>query len=96
GPMKSKPYDYYEQIVRMKHNADKFELRLRLVRFAQQHGVKPAVRNTPHRGAHFLLLYHNIWYGTMQQDILSLLSSYGDSINPAAAGKKRIVVARAV
>jgi len=42
--MKTKPYDYFEQIVRMKHKADKFELRLRLVQFAQQYGVKPAAQ----------------------------------------------------
>lgn len=39
-----KPFGFYDQIVRMKHNADKFELRLRLVRFAQSQGVKPAAR----------------------------------------------------
>ncbi len=42
--MNHKPYDYFEQIIRMKHNADKFELRLRMIRFATQDGVKPAAR----------------------------------------------------
>jgi len=42
--MHSKPFGFSEQIVRMKHRADKFELRLRLVRFALQEGVKPAAR----------------------------------------------------
>ena len=42
--MHVKPFGYYDQIVRMKRNADKFECRLRMVRFAQQHGVKPAAR----------------------------------------------------
>ena len=39
-----KPFGYYDQIVRMKGNADKFELRLRMVQYAKQHGVKPAAR----------------------------------------------------
>ena len=42
--MLCKPFGFYEQIVRMKHKADKFELRLRMVRFAQQHGIKPTAR----------------------------------------------------
>jgi transposase len=42
--MNHKPYVYFEQIVRMKHNAGKFELRLRMVLFAKQCGVKPAAR----------------------------------------------------
>jgi transposase len=42
--MIAKPFGFGEQIVRMKQSADKFDLRLRLVRFAQQEGVKPAAR----------------------------------------------------
>jgi len=37
-------FSYRELIVKMPHKADKFDLRLRLVRHAQQHGVKPAAR----------------------------------------------------
>lgn len=45
GPdMQIKPFGFYDQIVRMKHNADKFELRLRMLQFAKQYGVKPAAR----------------------------------------------------
>ena len=39
-----KPYTYYEQIVRMKDKAGKYDLRLRMVRHAKQHGVKPTAR----------------------------------------------------
>ncbi|GEM_PF-4776087 len=42
--MRIKPFGFYDQIVRMKHNADKFELRLRMVQYAKQSGVKPAAR----------------------------------------------------
>lgn len=42
--MKPKPFGFYDQIIRMKDKANKFELRLRLVLFAKQHGVKPAAR----------------------------------------------------
>ena len=42
--MPAKPFTFYEQIIRMKNKADKFELRLRMVRFAEQNGVKPAAR----------------------------------------------------
>ena len=36
-----KPYTYYEQIVRMKDKAGKYDLRLRMVKYAKQHGIKP-------------------------------------------------------
>ena len=39
-----KPYSYYEQVVRMKGKADKYDLRLRMIKYAKQHGVKPAAR----------------------------------------------------
>jgi transposase len=42
--MNHKPYNYFEQIVRMKQNAGKFELRLRMVQYAKRYGVKPAAR----------------------------------------------------
>jgi transposase len=37
-------FSYWEAIVKMPRTADKFDLRLRLVRHAQQHGVKPTAR----------------------------------------------------
>lgn len=42
--MPIEPFGYYDQIIRMKQNAGKFELRLRMVHFARQHGVKPAAK----------------------------------------------------
>ncbi len=42
--MIAKPFGFGEQIVRMKQKADKFDLRLRLVHYACQEGVKPAAR----------------------------------------------------
>ena len=39
-----KPYSYYEQVIRMKGKADKYDLRLRMVNCARQHGVKPTAR----------------------------------------------------
>ena len=39
-----KPLSYYEQIIRMKGKADKFDLRLRMVKHALVYGVKPAAR----------------------------------------------------
>ena len=38
------PLNYYEQIIRMKGKADKFDLRLRMVKHAQVYGVKPTAR----------------------------------------------------
>jgi transposase-like protein len=37
-------FSYQELIVKMTHKADKFDLRLRMVRHALDHGVKPAAR----------------------------------------------------
>jgi transposase-like protein len=37
-------FSYWELIVKMPNKADKFDLRLRLVRYALDHGVKPAAR----------------------------------------------------
>ena len=37
-------FSYSELIVKMSNKADKFDLRLKLVRYALQHGVKPAAR----------------------------------------------------
>jgi len=39
-----KPLNYYEPIVRMKPTADKFDLRLRMVKHALVYGVKPTAR----------------------------------------------------
>jgi len=39
-----KPLNYYEQIVRMKGRADKYDLRLRMVKHAKVYGVKPTAR----------------------------------------------------
>ena len=39
-----KPLNYYEQIVRMNDKADKFDLRLRMVKHALFYGVKPTAR----------------------------------------------------
>jgi transposase-like protein len=39
-----KPLTYYELIIKMKNKADKYDLRLRIINFAKQHGVKPAAR----------------------------------------------------
>ena len=39
-----KPFSYYEQIIRMKHKADKYDLRLRMVKHAIVYGVKPTAR----------------------------------------------------
>ena len=39
-----RPYTYYEQIVRMKDKSDKYDLRLRIIKYARQHGIKPAAR----------------------------------------------------
>ena len=38
------PLTYFEQIVKMKGKADKFDLRLRMVKHALVHGVKPTAR----------------------------------------------------
>ena len=38
------PLNYYEQIVKMKGKADKFDLRLRMVKHALVYGVKPTAR----------------------------------------------------
>jgi transposase len=59
--MIAKPFGFGEQIVRMKQSADKFDLRLRLVRFARQEGVKPAARafdTTPRTVRKWLRRYH--------------------------------------
>jgi len=37
-------FSYWEAIVKMPNKADKFDLRLKMVRLAQDHGVKPAAR----------------------------------------------------
>ena len=39
-----KPLNYFEQIIRMPNKADKFDLRLRMVKHAVVYGVKPAAR----------------------------------------------------
>jgi len=39
-----KPLSYYEQIIKMPDKADKFDLRLRMVKHAQAFGVKPTAR----------------------------------------------------
>jgi len=39
-----KPLTYYEQIIKMPNKADKYDLRLRMVKYAKQHGIKPAAR----------------------------------------------------
>ena len=38
------PLTYWELIVKMNHKADKFDLRLRLVKHALVHGVKPTAK----------------------------------------------------
>lgn len=38
------PLNYYELIIKMKNKADKYDLRLRLINFAKQNGIKPAAR----------------------------------------------------
>ena len=39
-----KPFNHIEQIIRMKNKADKYDLRLRIVKAALANGVKPAAR----------------------------------------------------
>jgi len=39
-----KPLTYFEQIIRMPNKADKFDLRLRLVKHAITEGIKPTAR----------------------------------------------------
>ena len=39
-----KPLTYFEQIIKMPNKADKFDLRLRMVKHAITHGVKPTAR----------------------------------------------------
>ena len=39
-----KPFNYFELIIKMKHKADKYDLRLRFINFAKQNGIKPAAR----------------------------------------------------
>jgi len=39
-----KPLNYFEQIIKMPDKADKFDLRLRMVKHALVHGVKPTAR----------------------------------------------------
>ena len=38
------PLTYYEQIIEVKGKADKFDLRLRMIKHAIAHGVKPTAR----------------------------------------------------
>ena len=38
------PFNYYELIIKMKNNADKYDLRLRIIKAALANGVKPAAR----------------------------------------------------
>lgn len=38
------PFTYYEHIIKMKHKADKYDLTLRMVKYAQPYGVKPTAR----------------------------------------------------
>jgi len=38
------PLTYYEQIIKMPNKADKFDLRLRIVKHAQAEGIKPTAR----------------------------------------------------
>jgi transposase len=44
GGTNIKPYTYYEQIVRMRDKSGKYDLRLRMVKYAKQHGIKPAAK----------------------------------------------------
>jgi len=56
-----KPLNYYEQIVRMNGKADKFDLRLRMVRHALAYGVKPTASvfsTTPKTVRKWLGRYH--------------------------------------
>jgi transposase-like protein len=39
-----KPLNYFEQIVRMPNKADKYDLRLRMIKHAITYGVKPIAR----------------------------------------------------
>jgi len=43
GPV-VKPLSYFEQVIKMPNKADKFDLRLRMVKHAIKYGVKPAAR----------------------------------------------------
>ena len=38
------PLVYYEQIIKMPNKADKFDLRLRIIKHALAYGVKPTAR----------------------------------------------------
>ena len=56
-----KPLTYYEQIIKMPNRADKYDLRLRIVKYAKQHGIKPAARlfdTTPKTVRKWLARYH--------------------------------------
>jgi hypothetical protein len=39
-----KPLNYFEQIIRMPNKADKYDLRLRMIKHALTYGVKPTAR----------------------------------------------------
>ena len=56
-----KPLNYFEQIIRMPNKADKFDLRLRMVKYAVVYGVKPTARafdTTPKTVRKWLNRYH--------------------------------------
>jgi len=56
-----KPFNFYEIIIKMKNKADKFDLRVRLVKAAIKHGVKPAAKlfdTTPKTVRKWLNRYH--------------------------------------
>jgi len=36
-----KPLTYFEQIIKMPNKTDKYDLRLRIVKYTSQHGIKP-------------------------------------------------------
>jgi hypothetical protein len=39
-----KPFTYYEQIIKMNNKADKYDLRLRMVKYVMVCGIKPITR----------------------------------------------------
>ena len=56
-----KPLNYLEQIIRMPNKADKFDLRLRMVKSALANGIKPTARlfaTTPKTVRKWLNRYH--------------------------------------
>ena len=53
------PLVYYEQIIKMPNKADKFDLRLRIIKHALAYGVKPTARVFDTAPTPCSKMYHN-------------------------------------